>query len=176
MLPVGEKVVDGAALRNLSVKAMSLTLADATEQSDHGVMELPPLASLPELNTRILGQVAADVLCAYDTCGPIDIAHSWVLGAGLQDVEAMARGERLTDPFLIGINHRYWVRFTMELLFAARPGNEDTISRVFEPLLAWEMPVLWSACCCPDPRSGVEGIRTDGTRSAVFHGSCDPDD
>ncbi len=143
MLLVGKRRLTAATLRNFSVSAMKHTLADATEQSELGIIELPPQAPHPELNTRILRQVATDVLSAYDTFGPIDIAHSWVLGAGLQETAAMARGDQITDTVMIGINHRYWVRFTMELLCAARPGNEETIVRVFEPLLSWDRPLLW---------------------------------
>ncbi len=92
MLLVGKRRLTAAALRNFSVSATKNTLADVTEQSKHGVIELPPQAPLPVLDPWILRQVATDVLGAYDTYGPIDIAHSWVLGAGLQETAAMARG------------------------------------------------------------------------------------
>ncbi len=141
MLAAGKARLSGDALRRLSVKAMNLTLEDA---AIHGQVEseLSPPDPLPELDTRILRPVAADVLAAYDTYGPVDIAHSWVLGAGLQEAVALARGEQVTDPVVIGICHHYWVRFTMQVLFAARSGNEETIAQAFEPLLSWDQPVV----------------------------------
>ena len=143
MLLVGKRRLTAAALQDFSVRAMRRTLADARVQSDRGTFEFPSQAVSPERNVRILRAVAADVLVAYDTFGPLDITHCWVLGAGLQEAAAVASGEGVVDPVVTRIRRRYWVRFTMEVLFAARPGNETKIARAFEPLLSWDRPVPW---------------------------------
>ena len=143
MLLVGKRRMTAAALQDFSVRAMKLTLADAREQSDRGTIEFPSQAPVPERNARILRAVATEVLDAYDIFGPRDITHCWVLGAGLQEAAVMASGEPVADPVVIRIMHRYLVRFTMEVLFAARPGNEAMIARAFEPLLSWDRPVPW---------------------------------
>jgi hypothetical protein len=143
MLLVSKSRLTRAALRNCSMMAMEQTMSEATREAARGIIELPETRPAPVLNTRILRMVANDVLGAYDTFGVVDIAHSWVLGAGLEEAAAIADGRPVDDPVISTIRHHYWVRFTMQVLFSERPGDEDTITRVFSPLLSWSNTTTW---------------------------------
>jgi hypothetical protein len=143
MLLVSKSRLTRAALRDCSILAMRQTLSEAAKEAARGTLALPEIRPRPVLNTRVLRTVANDVLGAYDTLGVIDIAHSWVLGAGLEEAAAIADGRPICDPVVSTIRHHYWVRFTMQVLFSQRPGNEDTITRVFSPLLSWNDLTTW---------------------------------
>ncbi len=143
MLLVSKSRLTRAALRSFSITAMRQTLLQADEEAARGTSELPTRRPKPVLNTRVLRMVADDVLGAYDTFGVLDIAHSWVLGAGLEEAAAIGDGRAVLDPVAFTIRHHYWVRFTMEVLFSERPGDEHTITQVFSPLLRWNDRTTW---------------------------------